>query len=207
MVSIISITVLITINITELYKFTILKYDLTSYTGLSQKALLNNYNTIIYYIQNPLINKLNLKDFTMSNFGRIHFQEVKEIFLGIIILSIIFMFLMVILLILDKKYDRKGLFLSTLNKSVNIIIILISIISIGATFNFSKSFKIFHQIFFRNNYWIFDERIDPVIKALPMEFFMIEFISIVFLLVIFSLCIKVLYFIKYKNRKSIYHNL
>ena len=35
-----------------------------------------------------------------------------------------------------------------------------------------KVFVIFHELFFNNDYWIFDYRTDPIILLLPDEFFM-----------------------------------
>jgi integral membrane protein (TIGR01906 family) len=66
------------------------------------------------------------------------------------------------------------------------------------TINFSKAFYVFHKIFFRNDYWIFDPNKDPIINALPEELFMIEAALIIILLLIFTLVIKVLYL---KNKK------
>ena len=50
--------------------------------------------------------------------------------------------------------------------------------------DFSWAFTMFHKLFFRNDYWIFDPRIDPIIIALPEELFMICGGAILILLVI-----------------------
>ena len=58
---------------------------------------------------------------------------------------------------------------------------------------------IVHKIFFRNDYWVFDYRTDPVILALPEQLFMLlSIIIIVFLFVVCGL-IKYTY---YKMKKS-----
>ena len=58
--------------------------------------------------------------------------------------------------------------------------------------DFESAFITFHQIVFRNNYWVFDYRSDPVINILPETFFMHCFILIVFI-VLFSafICYKI----------------
>ena len=35
-----------------------------------------------------------------------------------------------------------------------------------------KVFVVFHELFFNNDFWIFDYRTDPIILLLPDEFFM-----------------------------------
>jgi len=67
--------------------------------------------------------------------------------------------------------------------------------------NFSKTFYFFHKIFFRNDYWIFDPVIDPIINSLPEELFMIELILIIGLLMLFTLIIKLLYYKNHLNKK------
>ena len=40
-----------------------------------------------------------------------------------------------------------------------------------AALNWNAFFIKFHELFFNNNYWIFDPATDPVIRILPDEFF------------------------------------
>lgn len=71
---------------------------------------------------------------------------------------------------------------------------LTSIFSVGipliigflAAIDFNKAFVIFHQIVFRNDYWIFNETTDPVITILPETFFMHSFMMIVGIIIIIS---------------------
>jgi integral membrane protein (TIGR01906 family) len=149
---------------------------------------MDNYNRVINYIQNPFNKELVLDKLTMSNFGRIHFFEVKQIFLHLYIISIVF----VIILILKLLFKKKKLIIS-FNNSVNIIALIFISFAIMVAVDFSKTFYFFHKILFRNNYWIFDPVTDPIIRALPEEFFMLELIFILILLILFTLVIKVLY--------------
>ncbi|WP_195987229.1 DUF1461 domain-containing protein, partial [Clostridium sp. D53t1_180928_C8] len=58
--------------------------------------------------------------------------------------------------------------------------------------DFSKAFIIFHKIFFKNNYWIFDETIDPIINALPEELFMIYGAIILAIVILAAIIIKLI---------------
>lgn len=99
---------------------------------------------------------------------------------------------------MNKRNDLWKKLIESFNRCVNIITVIFLSISIMMMINFSKAFYFFHKIFFRNDYWIFDPKKDPIINALPEELFMIEAILIIILLLIFTVVIKVLYF-KNKN--------
>lgn len=183
---------LLVLNITSIYRYAIYKYDLTKLTGLSIDTLMENYRRTIYYIQNPFIKELNFSSIPMSEFARIHFWEVKRIFIALYIFSIAFIILIIIKGIKNRNNDFRKKIVKSFNGGVNVAAIIFVLISASAVVDFSKAFYFFHKIFFKNNYWIFDPKIDPIIIALPEEFFMIEFAMIVAILVVFTIVVKVL---------------
>ncbi|EKQ57854.1 MULTISPECIES: TIGR01906 family membrane protein [unclassified Clostridium] len=193
-ISIISISVLAVLNTTIVYRYAIEKYELNKYTGLSTEALMDNYKRVINYVQNPFDKELVLNNVPMSEFGRIHFFEVKRIFVALYIISIVFVLIMIFKLITNKNKDLGKRLIEDFNGSMNIAALIFIFVSIAAAIDFSKTFYFFHKIFFRNNYWIFDPATDPIINALPEEFFMTELILVVALLIIFTLIIKTIYF-------------
>lgn len=158
------------------------------------EILMDNYKRVINYVQNPFNKELVLNSLSMSTFGKIHFFEVKQIFICLHIISIIFIITMILRIITNRNSGFSKRIIKRFNNSVNIIALIFISISIMITIDFSKTFYFFHKIFFRNNYWIFDPVTDPIINALPEELFMIELIIILALLIIFTLIIKVLYF-------------
>lgn len=196
-ISIISISTLITLNATPVYRVIIERYDLVLKTGLTKGQLVKNYRILINYLQNPFIKKLKFKNFIMSVHGEIHFHEVKNIFIMLMIISITFILGILMYFILHKSGNiNKINFLDTLNYSSNILVLFF--ISLIATFfiDFSQVFVIFHKIFFRNDYWIFDPQLDPVITALPEELFMIFAIIVLSILIITAIIIKIFYYSK-----------
>ena len=88
--SIISIVVLSVLNTTIVYRYVIDKYELEKYTLLSKDVLMDNYERVIYYVQNLFNHELVLNSLPMSEFGKIHFFEVKRIFIALYIFGIIF---------------------------------------------------------------------------------------------------------------------
>ncbi|MCE5221755.1 MAG: TIGR01906 family membrane protein [Clostridium sp.] len=191
-ISIIAIAVLGVLNTTIVYRYVIHKYELSNYTGLSTEILMDNYKRIIYYVQNPLSKELILNNLSMSNFGKIHFFEVKQIFISLYIISIVFISIIIFKIVTNRNNNLGKRIIKMFNNSVNIIALMVISISTMAVIDFSKTFYFFHKIFFRNDYWIFDPIADPIINALPEELFMIEIILIISLLILFTIVIKVL---------------
>ena len=199
-ISIISIAVLSVLNTTVVYRYAIYKYELEKYTLLPKDILMDNYKRVISYVQNPFNKELVLNNIPMSNFGRIHFFEVKRIFIALYIMSIIFIIVMIFKILTNKNKGLGKKLIENLNNSVNIMELIFVSVSIMAMIDFDKAFYYFHKMFFRNDYWIFDSITDPIINALPEEFFAIELILIISLLLIFTLVIKILHL---KSKKII----
>ena len=62
------------------------------------------------------------------------------------------------------------------------LFLLMAIIAI----NFSRAFDIFHEIFFNNDYWILNPRVDLLINMVPLGFFIHISIFIALLLIVSS---------------------
>lgn len=202
-ISIISIVVLLVLNTTSVYNYAIYKYGLIKNTGLSAEVLIENYKRTIYYVQNPFISELTFNSIPISKFAQIHFFEVKRIFLALYLFSILFIIIMCIKIFKNRNDNLGRKIIKDFNSSINIAALIFISVSAVASLDFSKAFIVFHKIFFRNDYWIFDPIIDPIIEALPEEFFMIEFVLIIAFLFVFTVIIKALN-LKLKKSKNRY---
>ncbi len=193
---IISFAITFTVFFKPLYYFDIDYLNIDKYVGLSKDIIKHNYDILINY-QSLFFNKeLNLPDFIMSETGRIHFIEVKRIFVFIQLLCIITGLYSLFLIIKNNK-KKEYLYL----KATSILTVGIpTVIGLLASIDFDMAFVVFHKIFFRNDYWIFDYRVDPVIMILPQDFFMHCFIMIVFIIISISI---IIYFIYRKKEKEI----
>lgn len=193
-ISIISIATIISLNLKFIYKFIIDKYDLVNITGVSGKNLMIDYSTLVNYLQNPFIKTLKFDNFVMSPYGKIHFYEVKRIFTLLIIIAVIFIIGNLVYIIICKvkghKYFMRKI-IGNLNSGANILIMFFILLVSAYIIDFSKAFIIFHKIFFRNNYWVFDEKMDPIINALPEDLFMIYGAVILGIVIIVSIVIKI----------------
>lgn len=179
---IISAAVTITLNFRPLYYHDISALKIEETSGFSKKVIKDNYDELIDYNQFFRSGKLKLT-MPMSKEGRIHFAEVKRIFVCVEILCIVTLILSCFLIkrqIAGRNFD----FL----KSASIMTVLLpSVVGILCAVNWDSAFIMFHKIMFRNDYWLFDEATDPVIMILPDEFFLHCAVMIILLIFIGSL--------------------
>ncbi len=198
-----SFAVLFTLKFKPLYYSNIERHDLVSNTGWSYEKITNNYDILIDYNSIFGPDKLVFDDIRMSEEGDIHFEEVKAIFIAIEVIFVVSLAVTVLLGVYCFNPKNAGdsvqptsyrpLLLATILNFVVPIIIIIRI-----AIDWETAFVLFHNIFFRNDYWIFDQYTDPVIKILPDTFFMecaIMIISIIFVT-------GILLYIVYKKKRQ-----
>lgn len=173
---ILSFAIAFVINFTPLYSFEVSFLNIEKITGLSKDVLVDNYRILINYLNFPWIKELSMPNFPSSESGLFHFYEVKKLFqLDYVVLLVtgVFSFFF----IKAKRKDR----IWEMVLPLQIMAILPNILLFFIFVNFDRLFVLFHKVFFNNDAWIFDARTDPIILALPQDFFMHCFI-IVFLI-------------------------
>lgn len=194
---IVSFSVTLTLNFKPLYYFDINHLQISEYSGYSVDEIRANYNAVIDYNNFWGPKTLDFPTLPMSETGRIHFEEVKDIFVAFEIICII-TFILSILSIIYHGKQRSWKFL----KYTSIITVAIpAIIAILIGLCWDKVFVIFHKIFFNNDYWIFSPDTDPVINILPDTFFMHCAIMIVSLVILGSIICGILYILARKKHK------
>lgn len=104
---------------------------------------------------------------------RFHMGEVKDLFLGG--LKIRNIMLVAVLLILILLAARKADLIKLLPRAYFVTLGITGVITVvlGGLFasDFDKYFRIFHEIFFDNDQWMFDPATDYMIRMLPEGFF------------------------------------
>lgn len=192
------ISILIVLNSTFIYRIFISLFNLEKYTGISPDNLMIDYKRIINYLNNPFNNNLEFENFSMSYNGAYHFLEVKNIIFKIQILFIAFC---IIALVLYKMKKRNAITFSMegFEYLFNITSIIFILLLVGFCFDFSYIFEKFHKILFNNDYWIFDKRVDPIITALPEEYFLVCGVICILFILGTSLILRLTY-IRYKRK-------
>ena len=180
---IISATIKFTVGFKQLYYFDIDYLNIPVLSGLSKEEIKNNYDYMIDYNLNKENRKFELPSIKSSENGKIHFEEVRNIFQilnKIFNISLILSIILLIINILNKNIE----FLKTTSKT---LILMPLILMAPIILNFDGSFVLFHKLMFNNDYWIFDPALDPVINILPEEFFFHAGMMILILIIIASL--------------------
>ena len=169
-----------TVAFKQLYYFDIEYLNISEKTGISSEEIKLNYDYMVDFNIKNNVEPFKLPTIKSSKEGAIHFEEVRDIFQ---IVKRTFYVSSIISIIGSYFYikDRKFNIFKEVSK---LLIIIPIVVAIPLIINFQKSFVIFHEIMFSNDYWIFDPKLDPVINILPEEFFFHGGIIILFIVLL-----------------------
>lgn len=193
---IISASAVFTLNFRPLYYHDISSLNIEETSGYSENVIRENYDALIDY--NSVFHRGSLDlSLPMSREGRIHFQDVKRIFDVLQILCVLSLIGSLILGIRAWKQGYRGFL-----KSATVLSVFLPVTAgILIAFNWDNAFILFHELMFSNDYWLFDERTDPVINILPDEFFLHCALLIILLILAASLIMGLIY-LRQKKRRS-----
>lgn len=178
-----------TVGFKEIYYYDISNLDIPKLSSLTEEEIRLNYDYLIDYNLSKDKKEFKMPTIPSSPQGKIHFEEVRDIFQNI---NKIFNITLVISLV--------GIIINIKNKNLSFLkitsISLISIpviLSIPIIINFEYSFTMFHKLMFDNDYWIFNPKIDPVITMLPEAFFFHAGLMMLALIFLSSMLIYIIY--------------
>ena len=175
-VLIISTIIKFTVGFKQLYYFDIEYLNIPVLSGLSKEDIKKNYDYMIDYNLDKDNKEFELPSIKSSENGKIHFEEVRNIFQilnKIFKISLVLSIIGLVINILNKNIE----FLKTTSKA---LIVIPLILMLPIVVNFEGSFVLFHKIMFNPN-------LDPVINILPEEFFFHAGLMILILIIIASL--------------------
>ncbi len=168
MVFILSTAVVLTLYCRPLYALDVTLLDIPGKTGLDKATILANYDAVIRYNTLWGPDTLTYPTFPMSETGRIHMAEVKEIFLTIQWMAIVAGLLSAGGIAYrqrhkDARYLRlAGILTVAIPAGVGAVVAV----------SWDTAFVLFHRLFFNNDYWLFDPVTDPLITILPDAYFL-----------------------------------
>ncbi|MDF2586465.1 MAG: conserved rane protein of unknown function [Anaerocolumna sp.] len=179
----ISIGVIAAVNFRLLYYIDIGALNIAETSGYSEEVIIENYDALIDYNSPFFKGDLKFPSLPASEQGLQHFVEVKNIFNSFYVIALIsFILCLAVIIYKAKKKDKSYLLVSSIT-----VLVLPAIVGIGCAINFDKAFVVFHKIFFRNDYWLFDPSTDPVITILPDTFFLHSLVVIIAFVVLGSI--------------------
>lgn len=166
------------------------KYDVTEALDMQ----MNDVMAVTEYMMDYLIGKEEVlsvetdvdgktQDF-FNEQDRLHMEDVRNLFLGgfwFRTICLIVAALSLAFLIRGEK-DWKRLIQKAYFYALGVFVILILLLLICFSVDFTASFTVFHEIFFTNDLWLFDPATDYMIRMLPEGFFydMVMRIGLVF---------------------------
>ena len=161
----ISVAVVFVLYFRPLYYLDIRLLHLETASGKDAVTIRRNYDALCDYLFFWNRSALFLPDFPMSEHGRIHFADCKRIFDVVQILAIV-TGILTLAGAVSRKHTARCLRIAGI-----LAIVLPAAAGSLAFFQWDALFETFHTILFRNDYWLFDPRYDPVILILPDRFF------------------------------------
>ena len=186
---IISGSVILGLNCKSLYYYDIKNLNISDMSGFTEEEIKLNYDYLIDYNLNKNVGEFHLPTIEYSKEGKIHFEEVRNIFQ---VIKKIF-YLMGIISILGIILSIKNKNIEFLNTTSIITMLLPIVVAIPLVINFNYFFIKFHEAVFSNDYWIFDPDKDPVINILPQEVFFHIGILILAIILIISILLQISY--------------
>lgn len=190
-------SVILGLRCKNIYYNDISNLNISDMSGFTDEEIMLNYDYLIDYNLNNSVEEFNLPTIKYSKEGKIHFEEVRNIFQftkRVCLISFLISLVGVIISIKNKN-------IKFLNTTSIMTIGLIIITAIPLLINFNYFFIKFHEIVFSNDYWIFDPDKDPVINMLPEEVFFHIGLFILVLILLGSILLQLLYRVINKKLK------
>ena len=196
MVASISLAVMLTLNFRPLFYHDIEALDICEESGLTEEQIRENYDILIDYNNFWGSKELEFDGLKMSDEGRIHFEEVKAIFVKIEYAAILFTLMAIVSMIPKLRAKRYRCLLFSGIFSV----VIPAVVGVIIAINWEWAFITFHRLAFDNDYWIFDPEKDQVITMLPDGFFMHCAVMIAAVTIVMSLACLIAYILLNKRK-------
>lgn len=194
---IISGSVILGLKYKSLYYYDVKKLNISAMSGFSEEEIKLNYDYLIDYNLDNKVEEFDLPTIEYSKEGKIHFEEVRNIFQVIKKVSYLTGMISILGIVLSIKNKN----IKFLNITSIMTILLPIITAIPLVLNFNYFFIKFHEAVFSNDYWIFDPNIDPVINMLPQDVFLHIGILILAIILMISILLQISYRLLNKRYK------
>lgn len=187
--TLISLTVVLTLACKPLYYLDIHALHIPETTGYTISEIKANYDAVIDYSLSFGNAPLEFPTFPMSEGGRIHFEEVKNIFNLFKYMAIFGTLTGAAGILRQRRKQSYGY----LKLTAILTVALPAVIGATVALNWDWTFAAFHELAFNNDYWLFDPATDPVINILPDAYFLHCAVMILLLVILGSLICGLIY--------------
>ena len=185
----ISLAVVLTLACKPLYYLDIHALHIPETTGYTISEIKANYDAVIDYSLSFGNAPLEFPTFPMSEGGRIHFEEVKNIFNLFKYIAIFGTLTGAAGILRQRRKQSYGY----LKLTAILTVALPAVIGATVALNWDWTFAAFHELAFNNDYWLFDPATDPIINILPDAYFLHCAVMILVLVILGSLICGLIY--------------
>ena len=187
--TLISLAVILTLACKPLYYLDIHALHISETTGYTISEIKANYDAVIDYSLSFGNAPLEFPTFPMSEGGRIHFEEVKNIFNLFKYMAIFGTLTGAAGILRQRRKQSYGY----LKLTAILTVALPAVIGATVALNWDWTFAAFHELAFNNDYWLFDPATDPIINILPDAYFLHCAVMILVLVILGSLICGLIY--------------
>lgn len=189
--TLISLAVVLTLACKPLYYLDIHALHIPETTGYTISEIKANYDAVIDYSLSFGNAPLEFPTFPMSEGegGRIHFEEVKNIFNLFKYIAIFGTLTGAAGILRQRRKQSYGY----LKLTAILTVALPAVIGATVALNWDWTFAAFHELAFNNDYWLFDPATDPIINILPDAYFLHCAVMILVLVILGSLICGLIY--------------
>lgn len=170
--ALLTLSIFLTINAVWLYRLDIHWLNISRTVQMAPGKLMHNYYQMLGYLELPWVTDLKMSDFPTSFTGMIHFHDVKNLFLLNNIVLVVSLYPAIWYFRRLKRLKERWRLIRPMQVATVVPLVLAAIMAV----DFNDFFIDFHKLLFRNNDWLFDPSLDPIITALPDTFFLHCFI-------------------------------
>lgn len=161
------------------YEKEYVKYKVTDSLGMELSDVMAVTDHMMDYLigQEPELSVETNVDGRQQDFfnaqDRLHMADVKNLFLGGLKLRTGFFLASLLLLafLFVRKADMGKVLPAAYGIAMAVFVAVLIFLGIAFTVDFTRCFTIFHEMFFTNDLWMFDESTDYMIRMLPEGFF------------------------------------
>lgn len=180
---IICLSVTLTVLFRPVYYWDIDYLNIGERYGISEEVCRLNYDVLIDYNLAWGPETLEFPHFQMSEGGRIHFEEVKVIFVACQYAAAVGLLAFAARIWWQRRRQDRDY--RWLRWTCWVALALVAAVGSLVAINWDLAFVLMHKLLFNNDLWLFNWETDPIILILPDTFFMHCGILIMVLVVVF----------------------
>lgn len=151
-----------------LYRLDIVVLKIPQLVHMTPQVILKNYRQMLSYVMLPWVTTLHMSQFPSSFNGTQHFTDVKRLVQWLYLIFLVTGGISWQFIHWLRQRQQLWLAYRPLQVMIWIPVMVAGLMGLG----FQNFFIQFHELLFRNQDWLFDPRLDPIIVALPEAYFM-----------------------------------